>query len=288
MKSLGIPLAAKTGTVQLPGTKEFKGISGTKDAWIAVYNPDYVVTVWLGFDETNSENYLPYNAVGGNYPAELSKEIIGHLYAKESASGFEKPLNVLEVELDGKALSERHQALLASPLTPKDQIVLEYFKRNNVPREETDYWVIPDTPKDFDIRISTRGFPTISFAPTQYFAEYDIYKSSGNREAIPIHRIEAGTQEKIQWTDALVNPGETYSYYAVASHPEIIIDGKPIQSPPTPTISVTIPGGWEGAAEEESSPNEVGEDQQENEQEHKQENQDEQVDDDDKISIQIP
>ena len=53
------PLAAKTGTVQLPDTQEFRKIDGTKDTWIAVYNPDYVVTVWLGFDETTSQTICP-------------------------------------------------------------------------------------------------------------------------------------------------------------------------------------------------------------------------------------
>ncbi|MFY9177205.1 MAG: PBP1A family penicillin-binding protein [Caldicoprobacterales bacterium] len=284
LKSLGIPLAAKTGTVQLPNTKEFKGISGTKDAWIAVYNPEYVLTIWLGFDETNSKNYLPSNAVGGSYPAEIAKEVMGYLYANRPSPDFEKPVNVLEVELDGKALNERHLTLLASPLTPKDQVVLEYFKRNNAPRQKTDYWVIPDTPKDFEISLSEDGLPTISFVPPQYFAVYSIYKSTDNGQAIPIHHTQAGNQGKIQWTDALAYPGGTYSYFAVASHPEIIIDGEPVQSSPTPTITVTIPGKPQTTSENEDSFSQESQSQQDDNQEH----QEKQVDDDNKISIQIP
>lgn len=295
LKSLGIPLSAKTGTVQLPNTKEFKGISGTKDAWIAVYNPEYVLTVWLGFDETNSKNYLPPNAVGGSFPAEIAKEVIKYIYASRPAPSFKKPNNIVEVELDGKALNERHLVLLASPLTPKDQIVLEYFKQNNAPREQTDYWVIPDSPKNFEVILSDSGLPTISFVPTQYFAVYSIFKSTGNGEAIPIHRIEAGNQGKIQWTDALVKPGETYSYYAVASHPEIFIDGVAVQSPPTPTITVTIPNGpgivFEENLPSQESPSQEGfaQDNQEGEErkEEKEENQEEE-DDIQKISIEIP
>ena len=60
-----------------------------------------------------------------------------------------------------------------------------------------------------------------------------------------IHRVEPGNQSKIQWTDLLVDPGNTYSYYVVALHPEILIDGKPIQSPPTSAQTVTIPHGLE-------------------------------------------
>ncbi len=279
LRSLGIPLAAKTGTVQLPNTQEFKSISGIKDAWIVAYNPDYVVTVWLGFDETNSKSYLPSNAVGGSYPADIVKEIIGHLYSNRTPQGFEKPINVLEIELDGKALRDRHQALLASPLTPQDQIVVEYFKRNNAPREQTDYWVIPDSPGNFEISLSQNGLPTISFLPAQDFAMYDIYKSNNNGQAMPIHRIQPGNLAKVKWTDALVKPGETYSYYIVASHPEILIDGNPAQSKPTPTITVTIPGAAEDV------PNEGEQQEDESIEEN---NPEDETQEDNKISIQIP
>ncbi|HZJ82577.1 MAG TPA: PBP1A family penicillin-binding protein [Clostridia bacterium] len=241
LKSLGIPLAAKTGTVQLPDTQEFKDAKGTKDAWIVAYNPDYVITVWMGFDETTSENYLPSDAVGGSYPAEVARQIIENLYSDRSPKTFEKPLNVVEVELDARALNEVHKVLLASPLTPQKHIVTEYFKRNNVPREETDYWVVPDIPHDFQIILSQNGLPSISFTPPQSFPIYDIYKSNGEGEAIAVHRIQPGQQDKIQWTDPLVKPGETYSYYVVGTHPELIVDDELVQSLPTPTISLTMP-----------------------------------------------
>ena len=235
------------------------------------------------------------NAVGGSFPAEIAKEVMKYIYASRPAPSFEKPHSIVKVELDGKALNERHLVLLASPLTPKDQIVLEYFKQNNAPREQTDYWVIPDSPKDFEVILSDRGLPTISFVPTQYFAVYSIFKSTGNGEAIPIHRIEAGNQGKIQWTDALINPGQSYSYYVVASHPEIIIDGEPVQSPPSPTITVTIPNESEIVTEGDlSSPKSQSQEEytQENQEgEERKEEEDENLEKEDdihKISIEIP
>ena len=147
----------------------------------------------------------------------------------------------MEVELDAKALNERHQALLASPLTPQDQVVLEYFTRGNVPRQETDYWVIPDPPRDFEITIAPSGFPTISFTSTQSFVVYDIYRSNGGLGATSVQRIKQGNQSRLQWTDISVYPNETYSYYVVATHPEIIMDGMPVQSQPTPVLTLTIP-----------------------------------------------
>ena len=141
------------------------------------------------------------------------------------------------MELDAKALNERHQALLASPLTPQDQIVLEYFTRGNVPRQETDYWVIPDPPKDFEITIAPSGFPTISFTSTQSFAVYDIYRASRGMEAIPVQRLKQGNQPRLQWTDTSVKPNETYSYYVIATHPEITKDGVHVQSLPTPVLT---------------------------------------------------
>lgn len=289
LKSLGIPLAAKTGTVQLPDTKEFEGINGTKDAWIAVYNPDYVITVWMGFDETNSNNYLPSSAVGGSYPADMAKEILGHIYTNRPAPDFKKPLNVVEIELDGRALKERNQVMLASPLTPHDYIVREYFLRNNIPQTKTDYWVVPDTPRDFEVKLSQKGLPTLSFMPHQSFAVYDIYKSNSRGQTMHIHRVEPGNQSKIQWTDLLVDPGNTYSYYVVALHPEILIDGKPIQSPPTSAQTVTIPHGLESQEDsiyqtEENYQREA--DQQGEEEIQEEEDQDESTEED-RISLQI-
>ncbi|WP_246942944.1 transglycosylase domain-containing protein [Bacillus pinisoli] len=51
----GIELAGKTGSTQLP----YGDINGTKDQWFAGYTPNLVGVVWLGYDITDREHYLP-------------------------------------------------------------------------------------------------------------------------------------------------------------------------------------------------------------------------------------
>ena len=41
----------------------------------------------------------------------------------------------------------------------------------------------------------------------------------------------------VEWTDTLANRGKKYSYYVVPVHPEVLVEGQPLQGPPTPTFS---------------------------------------------------
>jgi len=277
LNSLGIPLCAKTGTVQLPDTEEFKGIQGSKDVWIAVYNPDYVITVWMGFDETNNKNYLPPGTVGGSYPAEIAKQIVGYIYKNRKPSDFTKPLNVVEVELDLKALKEHKKAMLASPLTPEEYIIREFFTRNTVPKDETDYWIVPEPPMDFKIILSEEGLPIISYVPSNDFAVYEIYRSSvQDEQPVLVYSNNADTNEIVEWMDTNVEPGKIYNYFIIPVHPEIIIEGKPLRGTSTKILSVKIPGVQSFPNEDEiedvndfenipTSPQENSEDQHKNE-----------------------
>jgi penicillin-binding protein 2A len=51
----GVQIAGKTGSTQLP----FNDISGTKDQWMVGYTPNLVGAIWLGYDQTDREHYLP-------------------------------------------------------------------------------------------------------------------------------------------------------------------------------------------------------------------------------------
>jgi penicillin-binding protein 1A len=242
LKELNIPLAAKTGTVQLPKTNEFAGVKGTKDAWIVAYNPDYVVTVWMGFDEVDKKHYLPEDALGGIYPAEVAKSILQHLYKNKKPTPFQKPLKVVEVKLDAKSLWEQNKVLLASPFTPAGFVITEYFTPETAPREQSDYWLIPQTPDNFGVTLNNIGLPIISFKPQDTFAAYDIYRlEEGQDQPLRIHQTKTGTLDMVEWVDTMVNRGSKYNYYVVPVHPEIHLRGQAAEGPPTQTISITVP-----------------------------------------------
>lgn len=54
-KMTNVQIAGKTGSTQLP----YNDINGTKDQWFVGYTPNLVGAVWLGYDMTDREHYLP-------------------------------------------------------------------------------------------------------------------------------------------------------------------------------------------------------------------------------------
>lgn len=74
--ALSRPAAGKSGTTELPETKEFSGIgtNAAKDAWFVGYTPELTAAVWLGYDKTDREHYLTTS--GGAVPAQLFREIL--------------------------------------------------------------------------------------------------------------------------------------------------------------------------------------------------------------------
>lgn len=63
-KLKGVTLAGKTGSTQLP----YNDIKGTKDQWFVGYTPNLVGAVWLGYDKTDREHYLPNSTSEGVVP----------------------------------------------------------------------------------------------------------------------------------------------------------------------------------------------------------------------------
>lgn len=242
LRDTGIALAAKTGTAQLPKIKEFHNINGVKDAWIVAYNPELVLCIWMGFDRTTSENYLPSSAVGGSYPARIAREIFIHTYKDKEAPSFTKPTNIIEVELDEKSLREWKTIALASALTPAEYIYKEFFTIQTAPKITTDYWTAPRAPEDFRVYSEGLSAPMITFTTASQPAMYNIYRIDRDTgEHIVVHTINAPSKESIVWFDDTIKDGEHYGYYIVATHPEIHIDNKPMEGESTKVIDIVLP-----------------------------------------------
>jgi 1A family penicillin-binding protein len=237
----GLKLAAKTGTVELPDTAEYKNIRGINHSWVVAYNPEYTLSVWMGFDRRTTEDYLPSDAYGGAHPTIIARNVFDFIYDGKTPPDFVKPLGVVEVNLDKRALEEEKKVLLASPLTPKDYIVKEYFKRDTVPTEQSEYWVVPSTPYNFNVSLNDQNFPLVSFTPADEFAIYAIMRAEEGHEAIAVHRIDSGNLDPVNWIDYQVEKGKTYQYFIVPIHKEMKQDGKPVEGNPTNPISVQIP-----------------------------------------------
>ncbi|MFC6457376.1 PBP1A family penicillin-binding protein [Paenibacillus vulneris] len=88
--ALGRPTAGKTGTTQLPDTKEFAdiGANGIKDAWFVGFTPELTAAIWLGYDQTDKNHYL---MTGGAVPAALFKEIMSRALRDVPVTPFTVP-----------------------------------------------------------------------------------------------------------------------------------------------------------------------------------------------------
>jgi penicillin-binding protein 2A len=65
-----VQIAGKTGSTQLP----FTDINGTKDQWMVGYTPNLVAAIWIGYDQTDRQHYLPSSGSGNVVP--IFKEIM--------------------------------------------------------------------------------------------------------------------------------------------------------------------------------------------------------------------
>ncbi|MGG5254332.1 PBP1A family penicillin-binding protein [Neobacillus sp. SM06] len=79
----GVQIAAKTGSTQLP----FPDINGTKDQWMVGYTPNLVGAVWIGYDQTDREHFLPSNSSKNVVP--IFREIMSAAMPSVKPAKFE-------------------------------------------------------------------------------------------------------------------------------------------------------------------------------------------------------
>ena len=122
---------AKTGTSTYDSTNSYGFKSGTaKDSWLAAYNPDYSVAVWMGYDQAGlKENPLHMN----NYSLEASKltsVIFKYLTANGVKNSYPKqPDDVFKASIVKGIFPYKSP----SANTPADRIATGWFKKGTGP-----------------------------------------------------------------------------------------------------------------------------------------------------------
>ena len=218
LSNVGIPLAAKTGTVG--------DASGNRDVWLACYNPDYAAVVWMGFDDAAGGRCLPKDCGGGTYPAMLLGDVFSALYRNRPAPDFRMPDDVVTAALDGAMLESEHVAVLANSLTPKDRIVYECFVRGTEPAAESPYWQIPEPPDDLSVLLSD-GEAEISFTPPSRYCSYRLYREDEDGFSVLLGTFERPAYP-VRFTDDAHRLYGAYAYYVVPFHPDLLVDGAPL------------------------------------------------------------
>lgn len=235
LSSLGMPIAAKTGTV---GDE-----TGNRDIWLACYNPEYAAVVWMGFDDATDGRCLPSDCGGGTYPAILLTDVFSALYADRQAPDFSVPDNMILAALDGVTLKNEHAAVLANSLTPAEAIVTEYFVKGTEPTTYTAYWQLPEAPGDLSVVVNG-DVAEISFTPASRYMQYRLYREDRDGFALLLTTFESAGFA-LHYEDRLDHIDGSVAYYVVPVHPALRFDGEPLCGAPSEkrwiTVSRTIP-----------------------------------------------
>ena len=177
----GIELAAKTGTSVVD--------NGVRDAWCAAYSPEYTAVVWMGTDSA-AEGSLPEDAVGGNHPALLLKDVFRTIYRERECPRF------------------ADEAYVARS-SEKENVASE----TQIPAS---YPALP--PEIVGWSISLDGKPVISFESKAEGYDYLIVRTDEMSSDITEFELKGG-KGYLSFTDETAVSGRKYVYviYAVSS-----------------------------------------------------------------------
>ncbi len=230
LAELGLPIAAKTGTSV--------DANGVRDAWCAVYSSEYTAVAWMGVDDP-SKGSLPAEAVGGKCTADLLAKLFGRIYGSRTCPNFNMPEDVSVINIDTRKV-ESGEVMLASTLTPEEYLVSEYFAAGTAPTAVDGYWTIPRAPDEIGWSINAYGAPVITFCSLYDYLEYRLVRINpdGTEEII---QQTANVTGLVSHTDNTAICGAVYSYYVIAVHPELEVNGSEAASEPSRSLRVFVP-----------------------------------------------
>ncbi len=140
-KFAGVNVAAKTGTTSFDdATKRKKGLpdDAVNDAWIVGYDPEYVVSMWYGYDVAKKGAY--HTSTQAVVQRKRLYQALGNVVFKKNNQAFNVPSSVVKVAIE----QGTNPPLLASESTPPERITYEYFKKGTEPTDaSTAYQRLP-------------------------------------------------------------------------------------------------------------------------------------------------
>lgn len=215
LQSCNTPVAGKTGTVSMPG--------GNRDIWMAAYTPELSVTVWMGYDQTDSVHKIPNGITGGRNTASLAAAFIRQVYEGRSKPQFIQPDGLVWLTIDQNALKVNGSVMLASDSTPKAYRISEVFKVSNRPYAVSNLWDPPAAPSSFYVSHDAAGNPQLHFKASAY-ARYRIQRDAVG-ESVILTELLGSSGENITYSDSTAVPGVLYTYRIIPIHEELLNQG---------------------------------------------------------------
>lgn len=215
MLSANTPVAGKTGTVSMSG--------GNRDIWMAAYNPELAVTVWMGFDQTDAKHKIPNGITGGKNTASVAAAFFKKVYADRNKPKFTQPDGLVWLTIDQRAIAARGSVMLAGDSTPKEYRSSEIFTTANRPYAVSDLWNAPAAPSSFYVSHDASGFPELHFkaaSPARYRIQRDTVG-----ESVILTEIIGNSGQNLTYSDYTAVPGVIYTYRVIPIHEELLQQG---------------------------------------------------------------
>ena len=215
MLAANMPLAGKTGTVSMSG--------GNRDIWMAAYNPEISVSVWMGYDQTDAKHKIPNGITGGKNTASLCAAFFKKAYSNRKKPDFVQPDGLVWLSIDQKALTARGAVMLASDLTPKSARISEVFTKSNRPYAVSDLWNAPSAPSSFYVAHDASGYPELHFKAVSS-ARYRIQRDAVG-ESVILTELLGSSGQNLSFRDTSAQPGVLYTYRVIPIHEELLQQG---------------------------------------------------------------
>lgn len=181
-------VCAKTGTVGVPSSTK------NSDAYIACYTTDHTIVCYYGANSKSGN--LSSSVNGSSYPANLAKEILKILYKNYSPKNFEKPNDVVSVDIDIRSLEENGTVSLALPQTQNRYKKSALFDSDNLPQyfSEIDEFV-----PELSVQMEENQKPILTF-DTKEGLSFKLVRTCENKEEIIFNCI--GNGENVSFQDS--------------------------------------------------------------------------------------
>lgn len=215
MLAANTPVAGKTGTVSMTG--------GNRDIWMAAYNSEISITVWMGFDQTDSTHKIANGITGGRNTASLAAAFMKKVYADRDKPKFTEPDGLVWLTLDKRAVTTRGSVMLAGDSTPKEYRFSEVFLSANRPYAVSDIWQAPSAPSSFYVGHNAGGYPELHFKAASA-ARYRIQRDAVGESVILTEIVASGGQQ-VSYLDSSAQPGVLYTYRVIPIHEELLSQG---------------------------------------------------------------
>lgn len=215
MQHANTPVAGKTGTVSMKG--------GNRDIWMAAYNTELSVAVWMGFDQTDAQHKIPNGITGGKNTASVAAAFFKQVYANTDKPQFSVPSGLVWLTLDQRAITARGSVMLAGKQTPESYKLNEVFTASNRPYAVSDIWNAPEAPSSFYISHADGGYPELHFRSSDA-ARYRIQRDAIG-ESVVLTEIIGQEGESLSYRDYSAQPGILYTYRIIPIHEELLQQG---------------------------------------------------------------